>query len=130
MLVVATVQRRPALKVVVRRPGAPAVIHTVPRCTHHLQEPYQLLQVAGPLTYWSQRLCNSRVLVRKALGAKRTSRVDCGLAAQVLKWNTPLPRCPPLSRQLRRLGPRAKPCRVIHMVWCEYTGGLAQRPAE
>ena len=51
MLVVATVQRRSALEVVNRTPGAPAVIRTKPRCTDHLQEPYQLLRVAGPLPY-------------------------------------------------------------------------------
>ena len=69
MLVVATVQGRLARKVVNGTPGAPAVIHTKLRCTDHLQDPYQLLQVAGPLPYLNQSLCKSWMLVRIALGA-------------------------------------------------------------
>ena len=42
----------------------------------------------------------------------------------------PLPRCPPLTRQLRGAGPREKPCRTRRAAWCEYAGGLAQRSAE
>ena len=50
-LVVATVQRRFALIVVHRTPGAPTVVHTVLRCADHLQESFQCLRVAEPLPY-------------------------------------------------------------------------------
>ena len=83
MLVVATVQGRLVQKIVQRIPGASTVIHTVPRCTDHLQDPSAggLLPVAGPLPRLVTIALRKLGACAHSVGGRRTSRVACGLAA-------------------------------------------------